>query len=295
MKLISRKTANSLDIMPPLIVLGMHRSGTSLVVRLLTSIGVHMGHRLSRDAESIFFQKLNRRIYSGVGAKWGYVARLIQAMRSQHFLEHQTSAMRAAVFHAKRPLSKEPRISKFFGPGRWKTIQTHEPVHWGWKDPRTTLTFPIWLRVFPQAKILHILRNGIDVAISMHRRSLKQRSKIWKRLFPLDYCPATLEFDYCFRLWEEYVSFVFDHVHLVPDGHYLEIRFEDLLRDSVNELRRIADFTGYQVRDDELNLACRQIDRSRLDNSSFAAAYQNQIPAYAASSLLQKLGYRYCL
>ena len=47
----------------PLIILGMHRSGTSLAVRLLTAVGIHMGSHLSRDAEAIFFQKLNRRIF----------------------------------------------------------------------------------------------------------------------------------------------------------------------------------------------------------------------------------------
>ena len=159
----------------PLIILGMHRSGTSLAVRLLTEVGIHMGHHLSRDAEAIFFQKLNRRIFQAVDVKWGYVDPLIKAMGSQSFVEEQTRIMLSALFKEKRLLGREIKISEFFGPHHWDEVRKDKLGYWGWKDPRTSITFPIWLRIFPSAKVLHLLRNGIDVAISTHRRSLRQQ------------------------------------------------------------------------------------------------------------------------
>ncbi len=30
---------------------------------------------------------------------------------------------------------------------------------WGWKDPRNTFTLPMWLSIFPKARVLHVLRN----------------------------------------------------------------------------------------------------------------------------------------
>src|SRR5690606_33596327 len=35
------------------------------------------------------------------------------------------------------------------------------PPVWAWKDPRTSLTLPIWREVFPRAQVVHIIRNGI--------------------------------------------------------------------------------------------------------------------------------------
>lgn len=279
----------------PLIIIGMHRSGTSLAVRLLTVVGMHMGYQLSRDAEAVFFQKLNRRIYHTVGVKWGYVDPLIQAMESREFIDEQTKAMRKALFMEKRLLNREIKISEFFGPFLWKDVKENKKVHWGWKDPRTTITFPIWLKIFPQAKVLHMLRNGIDVAISTHRRSLKQERNIIKRTFPLDFSPITLDFAYCFQLWETYVSFVLDHKNLMPDDRYLEIRYEDLLSEPEKNLRKIADFSAHPIQEEKLSTAIKQVDQGRLNNSKFAENYQHQIPSLASNSLLQQLGYTYSM
>ena len=187
------------------------------------------------------------------------------------------------------------KISEYFGSRLWDDVKDGNHVHWGWKDPRTTITFPIWLRVFPKAKILHMLRNGIDVAISTNRRTMKQHRNLIKRTFPLDYNPITLDFDYCFQLWESYVSFVFDHRDIIADENYLEIRYEDLLSEPETQLRLISDFISFPVQDQELNKVISQIDSSRLQNSKFAANYQLQIPPLTSNPLMQQLGYSYVL
>ena len=54
----------------PIVVVGMHRSGTSLVSRLLDKSGVLMGKDLQEDHESEFFIGLNEWIYENAGADW---------------------------------------------------------------------------------------------------------------------------------------------------------------------------------------------------------------------------------
>jgi len=286
---------NQLRHSQPLIILGMHRSGTSLAVRLLTGLGLHMGNHLSRDAEAIFFQKLNRHIFNVVGVKWGYIDPLVESMQSEQFIADQSQFLRRELFGTRRFFSKEIKISEFFGPTVWNEFKNNGVGPWGWKDPRSTITFPIWLKIFPDARVLHLLRNGIDVAISTHRRSLKQQRNLFKRTFPLDFEPVTLDFNYCFDLWESYVAFVLDHKLLIPDDHYLEIRYEDLLSEPERQLRLIADFTAFPIQDEQLKNVVRQVDRSRLDNSVFASDYQQQIPALVSNPLMQQLGYSYLM
>ena len=115
----------------PLIVLGMHRSGTSLAVRLLTAVGIHMGYQLSRDAEAVFFQKLNRRIFRTVDVKWGYVDPLIKAMQNRSFVAEQTDIMLSALFKEKRLLGREIRISEYFGPEYWPVVKQNKMEYWG--------------------------------------------------------------------------------------------------------------------------------------------------------------------
>jgi hypothetical protein len=276
----------------PLIVLGMHRSGTSLIVRLLNDLGIHMGSWLSRDAESVHFQRLNRRIFAAAGSDWAEVDALIQQMESAAFVERQTERVQQALYRARFPFRK-PVIVDFFGPELWARMSQGASPAWGWKDPRTSLTFPIWLPIFPQARWLHILRNGVDVAISIHRRSQKQQRKLRNRVFPIDYDSATLDFTHCFHLWEQHLSFLLAHKHQIPEDQYLEVRYEDLLANPEICLRQIMVFAGHAVSDERLAEASKRIDAGRLDNSHHAADYRAEIPKLVASPLMRQLCYGY--
>lgn len=54
----------------PIIIVGMHRSGTGLLVRLLERCGVFMGDKQTRNGESKFFQTLNRQMLDSFGCSW---------------------------------------------------------------------------------------------------------------------------------------------------------------------------------------------------------------------------------
>ena len=110
---------------------------------------------------------------------------------------------------------------------------------------------------------------------------------------PLITVGRTLAFAYSFRLWETYVSSILEHKNQIPPDQYLEMRYEDLLATPERELRRVTDFAGHSVGKDVLAAACQRIDRSRLDNSAFAADYRELIPALSASPLLMQLGYNH--
>lgn len=291
----SKEFENRLRKTQPLIIIGMHRSGTSLIVRLLNDLGIHLGVKLSRDAESIFFQKINRRIYQSTGSNWGNIDALLASMEDENFIQKEVETVLKILFPSTGLLRFTRGISHHFGPGTWSSMMRGDDIRWGWKDPRTTMTFPIWLRVFPNARILHVLRNGIDVAISTHRRSLKQQRKLWKRIIPLDFIPQTLDFNYCYDLWEKYVSFAINNKGLIQPGHYLEIQYEDLLSQPMDKIKEITRFIEYPIQDELIENVSRQIDRSRRDNSYYTNLYQKEIRHLEHFELLDQLGYRYPL
>src|SRR6185312_10633330 len=68
---------------PPLVVIGMHRSGTSLAAAMLSDMGVYMGpasgepdgipgEQFLRDgyAEAVAFRDLNEQLLAAAGASW---------------------------------------------------------------------------------------------------------------------------------------------------------------------------------------------------------------------------------
>ena len=55
---------------PPTIILGMHRSGTSILTRILEKLGLFVGCRKDENNEALFFLKFNDWILKQANATW---------------------------------------------------------------------------------------------------------------------------------------------------------------------------------------------------------------------------------
>ena len=55
---------------PPVIILGMHRSGTSMLSRILEKLDIFMGWRKEENNEALFFLKFNDWILKQANATW---------------------------------------------------------------------------------------------------------------------------------------------------------------------------------------------------------------------------------
>ena len=100
----------------------------------------------------------------------------------------------------------------------------------GWVDTTTTNVAkgPELLQMFPNMKLVHLVRDGRDVATSVTRRR-------WGPNDPdraLDWWAVRLRRS--FRAGDE-----------LPDSHFLTLQFEDLyVRERERDFRRLLDFTG---------------------------------------------------
>lgn len=254
---------------PPVIVIGMHRSGTSMITRLLDKLGLFMGKKVDKNHEALFFFDLNEWLLSICGATWDHP----EPIRS--FLED--SEARALARKHVESLCKTPNLVRYLGWRRYITTKGIQGLDfpWGWKDPRNTFTLPFWLDLFPKAKVIHVERNGIDVAHSLQTRSEKLRKAFSSicgnvdRAFWLQRrrregmrfmrC-ASLEDGY--RLWELYVSESRRHVR-TPGIQAMEIQYEDFLAEPKSYLKKLASFVGLEASDARLDELTRDIDSSR--------------------------------
>lgn len=142
----------------PLVVAGMHRSGTSLVASLAAAAGVDMGERLL-DADSanprgyfedLAFVSLHQRMLAdstpaddGGHRDWGWTES--ERLDRERFAEHREEAR--SLIEAGRRAGRP----------------------WGWKDPRTTLALDFWDGLLEDARYLLVYRYPWDVADSMQR------------------------------------------------------------------------------------------------------------------------------
>jgi len=131
----------------------MHRSGTTLVSKILHDAGIFMGVWQDHNAESLPFLSLNQQMLAQQGADWLHPAvpeRQLPHMPAPRDLYHWHWDIRS----------------------RWQRWQAAwRPRPWGWKDPRNTFTLPRWLECYPQARVLVVQREAEDVVRSLQQRN----------------------------------------------------------------------------------------------------------------------------
>ncbi len=107
------------------------------------------------------------------------------------------------------------------------------------KNPRNVLRIPFLREIFPEAKIIHIVRDGRDVACSLlpgiggdQWGHLKPPS--WERL-SADYTGITR----CAMAWKEIMEIAIADLTLVP---HLEVRYEQLVRAPTQVAGQLLDY-----------------------------------------------------
>jgi hypothetical protein len=236
----------------PVIVIGMHRSGTSMLLRNLRALGLFVGHTGDND-EAVFFYRIDQWLMSQSGASWENPAPV------RYLLENK-EVRSLATDYIERYILRSPRVTKFLS---WKDCLQYRslfrlPMAWGWKCPLATFTLPIWLDIFPSAKVIHIYRHGVDVANSLRERALKglQRTPEQDLYYRLRFLhwrrPKTGGFTEGLRstsldgglsLWEEYLSEARRHVQALGE-RAMEVKYEELLSDPRPVLLTLAAFCG---------------------------------------------------
>jgi hypothetical protein len=199
--------------------LGMHRSGTSLVSRVLNVLGVYLGPeanlmRPSTDNptghwESRPIKEINDQILSTLGGSWSEPPPLPPGWE------------RSPELAAVRRKAREVIESDF-----------SSAELWGFKDPRSSLTLPFWQRILDPMRYVICLRNPLDVAASAGARNRAD---------------DTVPFEQGVELWLTYVRGALANTA----GHPRHLVFyEDLMTDPEPVVRDLARFIGLDTSGD---------------------------------------------
>ncbi|MBS3735241.1 MAG: hypothetical protein KGY99_10005 [Phycisphaerae bacterium] len=201
-------------------ILGMHRSGTSVVAMSLGRLGVDLGPErelmpASYDNPGGFFElsgvvSLNERIFEALGRSWDATA----AMPERWWTRRQM-----------RPLLLEAGVlvDRFF---------SDRPL-WGWKDPRTCLTLPLWQQALAdrgcELSYVIVCRNPLDIAASLERRNGFAAAKSLGM----------------------YVSYTLHALGYTQNAPRVLVSYERFLADPAGQLRRLAERLGLGAPDEE--------------------------------------------
>lgn len=228
----------------PIIVLGMHRSGTSAISGLLHAAGINMGWRQDTNAESRFFLRMNRWLLTQCGATWASASD-VSAIGAP-YLDVLVPAVQRRVESA--------ASLEHFG----RTLRSQA---WGFKDPRTVRLFWLYDQVFPACKLIIVWRHGVDVAQSLRSRAAASAASIdhgytapmigvrqpgANRLQNALLAP---DLDRNFSLWQSYQSTLSSIESSAVSGRVHRLNFEQLVTQPNETLAALSAFVGCELRD----------------------------------------------
>jgi hypothetical protein len=236
---------------------------------MLSQLGLFIGTNKDNNDEADFFQRMNDWTLKQAGGSWDN-PKMIDALLDN-------KSVRELVLDYFHFSLHSPRQAFFLGWQRYVQGQRldHMTAPWGWKDPRNTYTLPLWLELYPNAKIIHIYRNGVDVAESLRVRWQKDLENVQKtyerqkslfafipkiRTFPLSVRCSDLQQG--FRLWEQHVERAHAHVEALGE-RAIEIKYEAFLEQPFYHLKRLAEFSGLYSDDGTLEQLVKDVKGSR--------------------------------
>lgn len=262
-------TNKNSSLSSPVIIIGAHRSGTSLVTRLLDDLGIFVGRKLDTNHEAMFFQSINDWILRQSGGSWDNPDSV------SYFLKDQENM--ALSHEYVQQLMRSPLASSYLGFYKYLRFGniSNLDIPWGWKDPRNTYTLPFWLRLFPEAKVVHVYRHGVDVAKSLTYRSSKsfarnsERYSMFKPVYSLGLKKSGFRdslvcssLEGSFEVWSKYIETANNHVNNL-ESQAISIQFESLIDDPMKVLTELTDFLELNPSKDKVEKSIAKIAGDR--------------------------------
>lgn len=195
------------------LVLGMHKSGTSLLAELLHRSGIAMGDLAA----------------AGEGADYD---------RGHKFEDAQVQALNKAILgfgESYRLPARPPRPDAAQQAAMQALIAARQAAggDWGFKDPRTVLTYEAWQALLPPHRLLAVYRHPTEVW--GHYRRLGPKGPPWRRL---RWLWAILE------AWLAYNRRILAILAAAPGGSTFLVGYEQLMDPGGRALADLERFLG---------------------------------------------------
>ncbi len=195
-------------------IIGMHRSGTSMVARLLHQCGVYLGpddqllgpSSSNEDGhfEHTGFLTIDYALMRHFGGSWEFPPELEPGWERDAGLEQSRIEAKRLVdtFSGKSP--------------------------WGWKDPRATIFLPFWKSIIPNLRFVICVRSPLEVSRSLAKRN---QISIERGVF----------------LWNRYMRAAIQDTEGWPR---IFAYYENFFTDPVSEANKLISFCGLQAPQD---------------------------------------------
>ncbi len=260
----------------PVFIIGYGSSGTTIFSQL-----VRRYLKISFGTESQFIHRYFNRLHTyGDLREDGNLRRLIADIGSERCFSRWAKFGFAVdenrIFDNVKARTYRGVLESFFG-----ALASHQSMtRWGDKTPEDVYHLDVVRQLFPDAKYVHLVRDGRDVALSVFGRYFGPKNA---------FCAA--------RVWKDAICRIQQFAKTVDRDQILEVRYEDLLSDPATVFARLIQFLKIADDDNRLRTSIESTIKGDLKESNSykwktgLTAKQRQIFERVAGHELRQYGY----
>jgi hypothetical protein len=212
----------------PVFIVGVDRSGTTLLNMMLDS---HPDMLITYEQRTIIKFYENIATYGDLCFEENRIA-LITDILSDENVKLNFPNVSVSDFDLNECKTFGDIIKNLYG----LELTKQGKLIWGDKDPIYTQHIEILNEIFPNAKFIHLIRDGRDVALSL----------ITKRWGPTTFTNAI-------KYWERTIQMTRRLLRMLDSTQTIELKYEDLVTDPEGNLRNLCVFLKLEYNDKMLN------------------------------------------
>jgi hypothetical protein len=234
------------------VVLGLARSGTSVVTGILRILGVEMGSSIQDKAnpfgsfEDKDFALLHREIFESANSESSY-----WNPPSQEAILGLKEEVRASIEEIVRRKSQNGAI-------------------WGWKHPRTILTLELFLPALRNPHLVAVFRNPLGIAHSSVEHTKNYKS-------------GKVDFFQALQIANFYYGKMVKTLETHRALPTVCTAYEDVLSDPVQEARKLAEFLNIELTEKKVAAIKGLVisrDQIKQEKNKLGSVFRGRIPRW---------------
>ena len=259
----------------PIVVLGRGHSGTRFLAEAFERQGVFIGGKLNAMFDSLTWGQAIQQVVLGIYPQYDRVEP-------------------GDVWHRKIEETATAFLSEGYAGGTW-----------GWKIGISAFVIPLLANVFPNLRVIHLIRDGRDVMLSRLRRIPGMARLAFNRKMILGDAEARWwwgikltergieryrnEFE--MQAWVSFVTAARRYGRPLGAERYLEMRYEDMCLNPVATVGRAFEFAGLEMKPEVAKFLAASAQVNRI--AKWKAIRPKKIAGAISigRQLLEELGY----
>ena len=224
-------------------VIGKGHSGTGFLATILSKSGVYMGAKTNKDMDKFPVKNIHKTMSLPVGYKIGAPIK-----NARTFVDKATNECPNVEWDFSKMISWGiPNPVREEMKNYLEDLDEHDGELVGWKLTESNLIYPWLVRLYPDWYYIHLVRDVRDI-LSRPELTDTESHKSYPNKFFINEKTTLKKAPFNHLVQAINWKYQLDIVKSIQAPNYIRVTLEDLVMSQDEELKRLSEFLGYELK-----------------------------------------------